>query len=119
MRDSRRRRNSGTAGYGWLTSRTKRKILDGRNREEGVASLLLPLLLQGREEMVRAVELVLMLADCQGGAVCPVAWLGGFPPGQVPGLRFVLQPYVTCESGLKLGHATVPHLSATRPQSAR
>src|SRR6266540_2158894 len=53
--------------------------------------LLLPLFLQGPEEMARAVDLVLMLADGLGGAVRPAALLGGVPVGQTPGLRFTLQ----------------------------
>jgi len=53
--------------------------------------LLLPLLLQGLEEMARAVDLVFMLADCRGGAIRPAALLGGVPVGQAPGLRFALQ----------------------------
>jgi hypothetical protein len=53
--------------------------------------LLLPLFLQGLEEMARAVKLVLMLADCRGGAARPAALLRGSPMGQASGLRFVLQ----------------------------
>lgn len=78
--------------------------------------LLLPLLLQGPEEMTRAVDLALMLADCFGGAVGPAAWLGGVPAGQEPGLRFVSHLRGTPESVVKLGHETGPRLSATRPQ---
>ena len=53
--------------------------------------LLLPLLLQGPEEMARAVDLTLILTDCCGRAVRPAALLRGFQVGQASGLRFVLQ----------------------------
>src|SRR6266850_5938453 len=52
-------------------------------RADGTAPpLLLPLLLQSPEEMARAVDLVLILTDCLGGAVRPAALLGGVPVGQ-------------------------------------
>ena len=59
-------------------------------RREGSSSLFLPLLLQTREEMACAVDLVPMFADGLGGAIHPAALLGGFPVGQAPGLRFAL-----------------------------
>src|SRR5215510_9845565 len=72
--------------------------------------LLLPLLLQGFQEMARAVDLVLMGIGGCGLAIRPATGLGGFPAGQEPRLRFVLPLGMTHEAARELGHRLVPCL---------
>ena len=66
--------------------------------------LLLPLLLEGLEQMAGAVHLSLMLADRPDAATRPTARLGAVTFVQTPGLRFAFQLLPTGDGILKHAH---------------